>query len=73
MPVASAGGPYTAECERGQASVRLDGTGFWVEMWADAQMVHVTGDLFGLGGLLNGSVATGLQEIVTQALQKRLP
>jgi hypothetical protein len=53
--------------------VRIDGTGFWVEMWVDAQEVHATGDIPFLGGLLGGPVASGLKQIVQQAFQKTLP
>jgi hypothetical protein len=52
--------------------VRLDGTGFWAEMWVDAQEVHVTGDIPLLGGLLGGSVGGSLKQIVQQAFQKKL-
>jgi hypothetical protein len=52
--------------------VRLDGLGFWVEMWVDAQEVHVSGDIPLLGGLLGSSVATGLKQIVQQTFQKKL-
>jgi hypothetical protein len=52
--------------------VRLDGVGFWVEMWVDAQEVHVSGDLPLLGGLLGGPVATGLKQIVERTFQKQL-
>jgi len=55
------------------SQVRLDGVGFWVEMWVDAQEVHVSGDLPLLGGLLGGPVATGLKQIVQQTFQKKLP
>jgi hypothetical protein len=53
--------------------VRLDGTGFWVELWVDAQDVHASGDIALLGGLLGGPLATGLKQIVQQTFQKRLP
>jgi Putative polyhydroxyalkanoic acid system protein (PHA_gran_rgn) len=53
--------------------VRLDGTGFWVELWVDAQEVHVSGDIALLGGLLGGPLATGLKQIVQQTFQKKLP
>jgi Putative polyhydroxyalkanoic acid system protein (PHA_gran_rgn) len=56
-----------------RSRVRLDGVGFWVEMWVDAQEVHVSGDLPLLGRLLGGPVATALQRIVQQTFQKRLP
>ena len=52
--------------------VRLDGTGFWVEMWVDAQEVHVTGDIPLLGRLLSSPVATGIKQIVQQTFQKKL-
>jgi hypothetical protein len=52
--------------------VRLDGTGFWAEMWVDAQEVHISGDIPLLGGLLGGSVGDSLKQIVQQAFQKKL-
>jgi hypothetical protein len=52
--------------------VRLDGVGFWVEMWVDAQEVHVSGDIPLLGGLLGSPVATGLKQIVQQTFRKPL-
>jgi hypothetical protein len=53
--------------------VRLDGVGFWVDMWVDAQEVHVSGDIPLLGRLLGGRAATSLQQIVQQTFQKKLP
>jgi hypothetical protein len=53
--------------------VRLDGIGFWVEMWVDTQEVHVRGDIPVLGRLLGSPVASGLKQIVQQTFQKRLP
>ena len=53
--------------------VRLDGTGFWVELWVDVQEVHASGDIALLGGLLGGPLATGLKQIVQQTFQKKLP
>jgi hypothetical protein len=53
--------------------VRLDGLGFWVEMWVDALEVHVSGDLPVLGRLLGSPIATALQRIVQQTFQKKLP
>src|SRR3954451_15436191 len=53
--------------------VRIDGAGFWVEMWVDAQEAHATGDIPVLGGLLGGPLASGLKQIVQQAFQKKLP
>jgi hypothetical protein len=52
--------------------VRLDGVGFWVEMWVDAQEVHVSGDIPLLGGLLGSPVAPGLKQIVQQTFRKPL-
>jgi len=53
--------------------VRLDGLGFWVEMWVDALEVHVSGDLPVLGRLFGSPMATALQRIVQQTFQKKLP
>ncbi len=55
-----------------RSRVRLDGVGFWVEMWVDAQEVHASGDIPLLGGLLGGPVATGLKQILQQTFQKKL-
>jgi hypothetical protein len=52
--------------------VKLEGIGFWVEMWVDAQAVHATGDIPILGGLLGGSLASGVKQIVQQTFQKKL-
>jgi hypothetical protein len=49
--------------------VRLDGAGFWAEMWVDAVEVHATGDIPLLGGLLGGGLAAGL----TQAVRRNFP
>src|SRR5207247_9486751 len=40
--------------------VKLDGAGFWVEMWVDAQDVHATGDIPILAGLLGSQLGAGL-------------
>jgi Putative polyhydroxyalkanoic acid system protein (PHA_gran_rgn) len=53
--------------------VKLEGVGFWVEMWVDAQVVHATGDIPILGGLLAPPLAAGLKQIVQQTFQKKLP
>ena len=53
--------------------VKLEGVGFWVEMWVDSQAVHATGDVPSLGGLLGSSLGTGLKQIVQQTFQKKLP
>jgi Putative polyhydroxyalkanoic acid system protein (PHA_gran_rgn) len=56
-----------------RSRVRLDGTGFWVELWVDAQEVHATGDIPLLGGLLGGPFVTEIKQIVQQTFQKQLP
>ena len=53
--------------------VKLEGVGARVEMWVDAQEVHVTGDIPMLGGLLSGPLAAGLKQIVQQTFRKQLP
>jgi len=53
--------------------VKLEGAGFWVEMWVDTQDVHATGDIPLLAGLLGGQLGAGLKQIVQQTFQKKLP
>jgi hypothetical protein len=53
--------------------VRLEGVGFWVEMWVDAQAVHASGDAPIVGRLLGGPLGSRLKQIVERTLQKRLP
>src|SRR5437870_285898 len=53
--------------------VKVEGVGFWVELWVDAHAVHATGDIPILGGLLGGDLAAGLKQIVQQTFQKKLP
>jgi hypothetical protein len=53
--------------------VKLEGAGFWVEMWVDAQDVHAMGDIPILAGLLGGQLGSGLKRIVEQTFQKKLP
>jgi hypothetical protein len=60
---------WTADRQR----VKLEGVGFWLEMWVDAEAVHAIGDIPILGGLLGSSLAEGLKQIVQQAFQKELP
>jgi hypothetical protein len=55
-----------------RTQVRLDGVGFWVEIWVDAEEVHVSGDSPLLGKLLGTPVATGVKQIIQQAFQKKL-
>jgi len=56
-----------------RSQVRLEGTGFWIEMQVDAQAVHVSADIPVLGRLLGGSVTTRLKEIVQRTFQPKLP
>jgi hypothetical protein len=53
--------------------VKLEGVGFWVEMWVDAQEVHATGDVPILRGLFGSSLGSGLKQILQQSFQKKLP
>jgi hypothetical protein len=52
--------------------VKLEGTGFWVEMWVDPRDVHATGDIPMLAGLLGGQLGSGLKHILQQTFQKKL-
>jgi hypothetical protein len=53
--------------------VKLDGAGFWVEMWVDARDVHATGDIPILAGLFGSRLGSGLKQILEQTFQKKLP
>jgi hypothetical protein len=53
--------------------VKLEGTGFWIEMWVDALAVHVTGDAPLLGRLLGGPLGSRLKQIVQRTFQRQLP
>jgi hypothetical protein len=59
---------WTADRDR----VKLEGVGFWVEIWVDSQAVHATGDVPLLGALLGGSPGTQLTRILQQTFQKQL-
>ena len=52
--------------------VKLEGVGFWVEMWVDAQAVHATGDIPILSGLFGGQLTSGLKQILQKTFQKKL-
>jgi hypothetical protein len=52
--------------------VKLEGVGFWVELWVDAQAVHAMGDVPILGQLLGGRFAEGVKQIIQQTFQKTL-
>jgi len=57
--------------DRSQA--RLEGSGFWIAMQVDAQVVHVSADIPVLGRLLGSSVTTHLKAIVRRTFQRTLP
>lgn len=61
------------EWEADRSRVKLEGVGFWVEMWVDAQAVHATGDVAILGGLLGSSLASGLKQIMQLTFRSKLP
>ena len=52
--------------------VRLEGAGFWAEMWVEPQDVHAQGDIPLLGSLLGGSLAAGLTQVVRRNFPKSL-
>jgi hypothetical protein len=60
---------WTADRNR----VKLEGPGFWIEMWVDALAVHVTGDAPMLSRLLGGPLGSRLKRIVERTFQKQLP
>jgi hypothetical protein len=52
--------------------VKMSGTGFVVEMWADPQEIHVEGDLPLLDNLLGGPFGAGLKKVLHQTVEKHL-
>jgi len=56
-----------------RSQVRLEGTGFWIELRVDVQAEHVSADIPVLGRLLGSSVTTRLQEILRRTFQPKLP
>ena len=52
--------------------VKLEGVGFWIELWVDALAVHVTGDAPIVGRLLGGPLGSRLKQIVERTFQKKL-
>jgi hypothetical protein len=56
-----------------RSQVRLEGSGFWIELRVDGQAVHVSADLPALGRFLGGSVTTRLKEIIQRTFQQKLP
>jgi Putative polyhydroxyalkanoic acid system protein (PHA_gran_rgn) len=61
------------EWEADRSRVKLEGIGFWLEMSVDAQVVHATGDVPVLGGLLGSSLASALKQIMQQTFRNKLP
>lgn len=53
--------------------VKLEGVGFWLEMWVDAHDVHVTGDVPILAQLLGSPLTSELRRIIEKTFQKQLP
>ena len=53
--------------------VKLFGPGYEVEMWVDAQDLHVVGDFPLLGGLLGNPLLSGLKGLIQHNFQKQLP
>lgn len=53
--------------------VRLEGVGFWIEMWVDALAVHVTGRRSDPGAAARRPTGLATQHIVEETFQKRLP
>jgi Putative polyhydroxyalkanoic acid system protein (PHA_gran_rgn) len=53
--------------------VRLEGAGFWAEMWVEPHDVHARGDIPVLGSFLGGSLAAGLTQVVRRNFPKSLP
>jgi hypothetical protein len=56
-----------------RTQVRLEGVGFWLELWVDAHEVHATGDVPLLGVLLGGRTVTGLQRILEESFHPKRP
>lgn len=55
-----------------RSKVRLDGRGFWLELWVDIRDVHATGDIPLLGALLGNRIGAGLKQILQQTFRKQL-
>lgn len=55
-----------------RTQVRIDGSGFWIEMVVDAQSVHATGNIPMLGSLLGRPLSAGLERIMRQTFHKQL-
>src|SRR5262245_9346084 len=55
------------------SQVRLEGSGFWLELRVDRHAVHVSADFPVLGRLFGGFVTTRLREILHRSFQPKLP
>jgi hypothetical protein len=60
------------EWEADRSRVKLEGIGFWLEIWVDAQVLHATGDVPILGGLLGSSLSSRLKQILQVTFRKKL-
>jgi hypothetical protein len=60
------------EWEADRSRVKLEGIGFSLEMWVDAQVLHATGDVPILGGLLGSSLSSRLKQILQVTFRKKL-
>jgi hypothetical protein len=58
--------------EADRSRVKLEGVGFWIELSVDAQVVHATGDVPILGGLLGSSLSSGLKQILQVTFRNKL-
>jgi hypothetical protein len=55
-----------------RSRVKMSGTGFVVEIWADPQDIHVEGDLPLLNNLLGGPLGAGLKKVLQQTVERQL-
>jgi hypothetical protein len=60
------------EWEAGRDRVRLEGIGFWIELWVDALAVHATGDAPLLGRLFGGRLGARLKQVLEHTFPKQL-
>ena len=55
-----------------RTQVRLEGSGVWIELRLEGQVVHAAADIPVLGRFLGGSVTTRLREILQRTFQLQL-
>jgi hypothetical protein len=55
-----------------RTQARLEGSGVWMELRLEGQVVHATADIPMLGRFLGGSVTTRLREILQRTFQLQL-